>query len=101
MATELNEATVRHVAHLARLTVSDEEVARYTEQLSSILTYFEQLRDVDTTDVPPTAHARPISNVFHNDEIVRGCTPDDALANAPQQEGSFFGVPKVLDQGDA
>jgi aspartyl-tRNA(Asn)/glutamyl-tRNA(Gln) amidotransferase subunit C len=94
----IDEAQVRHIALLARLKPSDEEVQVFSGQLSAILDYVEQLNEVDTTDVPPTAHALPVSNVFRPDEPHTPLTPDAALANAPQRDGSFFAVPKVLDQ---
>jgi len=96
--TKITEAEVRHIAHLSRLKPSDEEVARFSQQLSAILDYMEQLNEVDTADVPPTAHVLPIHNVFRPDEPRPGLTPEAALANAPQREQSFFVVPKVLDQ---
>ena len=96
----LDEETVRHVAHLARLKVSDEEVARYTEQLSSILRYVEQLRELDTSDTPPTSHPLPVANVFREDRVRDCLDAADALRNAPQHQDGFFRVPKVLDQDD-
>lgn len=97
----LEESDVRHVAHLARLTVSDEEVARYAGQLSAILDYMEQLNELNTEDIPPTAHPLPLANVMR-DDVVRESTPTDAaLSNAPQRQESFFRVPKVLDQESA
>jgi aspartyl-tRNA(Asn)/glutamyl-tRNA(Gln) amidotransferase subunit C len=98
MAGKISEQDVRHISLLARLKPDDAEVHRFTEQLSAILTYVEQLQEVDTTDVPPTAHALPVSNVFRDDEPHRSLTPDQALANAPQRDGNFFAVPKVLEQ---
>jgi aspartyl-tRNA(Asn)/glutamyl-tRNA(Gln) amidotransferase subunit C len=101
MGSSLDQTTVRHVAHLARLRVTDDEVARFAEQLSSILTYVGQLNQLDTPDVPPTAHTLPVSNVFR-DDTVRACwEPDRALCNAPQSQDGFFRVPKVLDQESA
>jgi len=89
---------VRHVAHLARLKLTDAEAARFGQQLSAILGYIEQLNELDTSDVPPTAHALPIHNVFREDTVTNSLAPEIALANAPQREGDFFAVPKVLDQ---
>ena len=101
MGSSLDQTTVRHVAHLARLRVADDEVARFAEQLSSILTYVGQLNQLDTTDVPPTAHTLPVSNVFR-DDTVRACwKPEHALRNAPQSQDGFFRVPKVLEQESA
>ena len=96
---KIDDAQVRHISHLARLNPSESEVKRFSEQLSAILAYVDQLSEVNTTDVPPTAHALPVHNVFRNDEPHTSLSPDQALANAPQREGSFFALPKVLDQG--
>lgn len=101
MAHKIDEAQVRHISHLSRLNPTDDEVRLFSEQLSAILEYVEQLNEVDTSDVPPTAHALPVQNVFRTDEPRRSLSPDQALANAPQREGSFFAVPKVLDQESA
>ena len=98
MGTKITEAEVRHIGHLARLNPTDEEVQLFSGQLSEILAYVEQLNEVNTGDIQPTAHALPIRNVFREDVPAAGLSPDRALANAPQREGQFFGVPKVLDQ---
>ncbi len=100
MAKRIDESLVRHIAHLSRLKPSDDEVRLFSDQLSAIIEYVEKLNEVDTTDVEPTAHALPVHNVFRDDVPAECLTPDQALANAPQRDGSFFGVPKVLDQGD-
>ena len=101
MARKIDEAQVRHISHLSRLNPTDDEVRLFSEQLSAILEYVEQLNEVETADVPPTAHALPVKNVFRTDEPRPGLAPDQALANAPHREGSFFVVPKVLDQDSA
>lgn len=101
MARKIDEAQVRHISHLSRLNPTDDEVRLFSEQLSAILEYVEQLNELDTSDVPPTAHALPVNNVFRADEPRPGLTPDQALANAPHREGNFFAVPKVLDQDSA
>ncbi len=101
MASSLDEAEVRHVAHLARLVVSDEEVARFAKQLASILHYFEQLNQVDTSNVEPTAHALPVTNVFRDDVVKPSWPPGRALHNAPEHRDGFFTVPKVLHQEGA
>ena len=98
MPHKLTESEVRHISHLARLNPSDKEVERFSEQLSAILAYVDQLSELDTNDVPPTAHALPIHNVFRADTPHQSLSPDQALTNAPQREGNFFAVPKVLDQ---
>ena len=101
MSSSLDEAAVRHVAHLARLKISDEEVRLYADQLSAVLGYVDQLNELDTTDVPPTTHAVPLSNVFRDDAVRASLSPGRALSNAPQQQDDFFRVPKVLDQESA
>lgn len=99
MAEKIDETQVRHICHLARLSPTDDEVRLFSEQLSSILQYMDQLNEVDTSDVPPTAHAADLRNVFRADEPEPSLGSEKALANAPQRDGNFFGVPKVLDQG--
>ena len=99
MSDKIDEQQVRHVAHLARLKLTDEQVDRLSAELSAILDYVDQLNRLDTDDVEPTAHPLPIRNVFRDDEVEPSLDPETALANAPQREGTFFRVPKVLDQG--
>jgi len=98
MGSSLDEAAVRHVARLARLKITDAEAALFTSQLSKVLEYIEQLNEVDTRNVPPTAHTLPVSNVFRDDVVRSSWTPDQALHNAPDRHDGFFRVPKVLDQ---
>ena len=99
MTEKLNEDAVRHVAHLARLAVSDEEVAMFSRQLSAVLEYVARLDKLDTRDVPPTAHPLPLSNVLRNDVVGECVTNEVALKNAPDAQAGMFRVPKVLDQG--
>jgi len=101
LAVEIEGNMVRHVAVLSRLKLSDAEIDRLTGELSAIVRYMDQLNELDTTDVPPMSHALPVVNVFRADEPVASPGVDVALANAPQREGSFFRVPKVLDQASA
>ena len=95
---KVSEQEVRHIAMLARLKPDDDEVRLLGEQLSSILAYVEQLRELDTEEVAPTAHAVPISNVFRRDEPHEPLSNEQALLNAPQRDGPYFAVPRVLDQ---
>ena len=94
----LTPEQVRHIARLARLGIEDAQVERFAGQLSEILDYFERLRQVDTKDVPPTAHTLPMHNVFRGDEPVPSLEPDQTLANAPQRQGDLFRVRAVLDE---
>ena len=91
------ELDVRYIARLARLELSDEEVARYQAQLSDVLTFVEALRKVDVSEVEPTAHASPVFNVFRPDETQSSFTAAEALANAPRQANNLFVVTKVVE----
>jgi aspartyl-tRNA(Asn)/glutamyl-tRNA(Gln) amidotransferase subunit C len=88
---------VEHVALLGRLKLTEEERARFTTQLNSILEYFEQLQQIDTTGVPPMSHAVAITNVFREDEPQPALTPDEALQNAPDRDNDYFRVPRVIE----
>ena len=101
MGATIDEALVRHIAVLSRLDLTDEEVAKFSSELSAIVDYVDQLNELDTGDVPPTAHVLPVHNVFRADEPMPSPGPDTLLANAPQRQDTFFRVPKVLDQDSA
>jgi aspartyl-tRNA(Asn)/glutamyl-tRNA(Gln) amidotransferase subunit C len=84
---------VLHVARLARLELREDEIERFTEQLSAILEAVAKVSELDLTDVEPTAHPLDLVNVWSEDEP-RPCLPvDKALANAPEREAGFFKVP--------
>ena len=87
---------VRYVARLARLSLSEAEVAETTLQLDSILNYVAKLGELDTTGVLPTTHALDIRNAFRADEIHKSLTQHEALANGPLQNGEAFVVPRVI-----
>ena len=93
----LTAAQVAHVAKLARLELSDADRERLARQLSAILDYVEQLKQVPTDGVEPLAHPLPLSNVFRPDDPAPSLPVAAALANAPDRQGDFFGVPAVLD----
>ncbi len=97
MAKKIGEAQVRHVAKLARLDLTDEEVARFSTQLSAVLGYMEKLNELDTDSVEPLAHCLPIHNIFREDVVTESLDTELALENAPQHFENFFKVPKVLD----
>ena len=101
---------VRHVAHLARLEFNDEETAHFTEQLARILDYIGKLNELATGDVPPTSHIHPHQIFILGSEegarhvakpdVVKPSYPIEAvLANAPEPEEGYFGVPRVVDRG--
>lgn len=88
---------MKHVAKLARLAVTEEEARKLAPQLSDIISYAEQLQEVDLTDVPPTSHTLELSNVFRTDIPSEGLTNEQALANAPDSDGQQVRVPAVLE----
>ena len=90
---------VEHVAHLARLHLTDEEVDRMQTQLSNILAAIETLQQVDTSHVGPTASVIQLENVMRDDEVRPGLTREAALANAPLRDDPFLRVPTVLQGG--
>jgi aspartyl-tRNA(Asn)/glutamyl-tRNA(Gln) amidotransferase subunit C len=92
----LTPETVTHVARLARLTLSENEVALFTRQLNDILKYVEKLQELDTTGVHPMAHVLELNNAFREDEIQPSLPVEKSLQNAPQQEQSAFAVPRVI-----
>jgi len=93
----ISREEVLHIARLARLGLSPEEVAKFQEQLSSILDYFQVLRQVDTEGVPPTTHTLPLQNIMREDEPAPSLPPEEVLANAPLAEEGCFRVRAVLE----
>ena len=89
----ISKDEVLHVARLARLELSDDEVAKFQEQLSAILEAVSTVSELDLSDVPPTAHPLELQNAWDED-VPRLCLPiDDVFANAPDRDGGFFRVP--------
>ncbi len=84
---------VLHVARLARLELSEEEVARFQEQLGEILDAVGKVRELDLDDVPPTSHPLAVVNVMAEDEPHTPLSVDEALANAPDRDDNMFRVP--------
>jgi aspartyl-tRNA(Asn)/glutamyl-tRNA(Gln) amidotransferase subunit C len=89
---------VRHIAHLARLGLTDADVEKFAPQLSEILDYFERLKAVDTEGVPPTAYPLDLHNVMRDDVTDPPADTDETLRNAPQRESNFFRVRAILDE---
>lgn len=89
-------ADVDHVALLSRLVLSDEEKRMFTEQLNAILEYAGMLNDLDTEDVPPTAHVLPLQNVFREDMAGDHLPLKKTLLNAPERHENFFKVPRIV-----
>jgi aspartyl-tRNA(Asn)/glutamyl-tRNA(Gln) amidotransferase subunit C len=94
----LSRSDVEHVAHLARLGLTDEELTRLEGQLNHILDQYEILKGLPTDDIPPTAQTIELENILR-DDVVRPSLPVDAvLANAPARDGDFIVVPAILDE---
>jgi aspartyl-tRNA(Asn)/glutamyl-tRNA(Gln) amidotransferase subunit C len=92
----IDKEQVHKVAHLARLALTEEEETQFTGQLGDILDYVEQLGELDVTDVPPTTRAIDVSNITRADDPHPYGDRDSLLAVAPDQEGAFFKVPKIM-----
>lgn len=91
---------VRHVAKLARLQMEEPELQRFTQQLEPILEYVAKLSQLDVTGVEPTAHALPLYNVLRDDVVEPPLSVEQALQNAPEADGPFFAVPKIIGGGE-
>ncbi len=94
----LTREQVLHIARLARVGVTEEDVARLQEQLSEILEHFEALRALDTEGVPPTSHPLPLESVMRSDEVRPSLSTEDVLANAPLAQEDTFRVRAILDE---
>jgi aspartyl-tRNA(Asn)/glutamyl-tRNA(Gln) amidotransferase subunit C len=93
----ISRQDVEHVARLARLELSDEELDALQAQLSKILDHAARVTSLDTEGVPPTSHAIPLSNVFRPDEPAGSLTQEEALELAPAEEAGHFRVPRILE----
>lgn len=93
---KISKKDVEHVAHLARLTLSDDELDTMTGQLDNILSYVEKLNELDTDSVKPTSHVFSISNAFREDAVKESLTQEQAVENGPQQNGEMFQVPRII-----
>jgi aspartyl-tRNA(Asn)/glutamyl-tRNA(Gln) amidotransferase subunit C len=91
------EIDIEHLARLARLALTDDEKARFHEQLGLILEHAAKVGEVAADDVPPTAQPVPRPNVYREDEVGPCLTPEEALANAPQVEDGRFRVPPLVE----
>jgi len=99
MAT-LSRADVEHVAHLARLGLTEEELARLEGQLNHILDQYTILTKLDTEHIPPTAQTIELANILRDDAVAPSLTTDEALSNAPERSGDHFVVPAILGGGE-
>jgi aspartyl-tRNA(Asn)/glutamyl-tRNA(Gln) amidotransferase subunit C len=94
----LTREEVLHVARLARIGLTEADVEKFREQLSSILDHFDVIRQIDTTGVEPTTHTLPLENVMAPDEPLESLDSADVLANAPLEHEGYLRVRAVLDE---
>ncbi|MFA6133640.1 MAG: Asp-tRNA(Asn)/Glu-tRNA(Gln) amidotransferase subunit GatC [Phycisphaerae bacterium] len=97
MSKTIDAQLVRHIGKLSRIELTDAQVETFAGQLAGILDYFDKLQELDTTGVEPMAHAVEIHNALAEDKPQPSLSPEAALANAPQRDGDFFKVPKVIE----
>lgn len=97
LVADITKDQVKHVAHLARLEITEEEAEQFTEHLSAIITYAEKLNELDTEGIEPTTHVLDLKNVFRKDEAKHTITQEDAMKNAPDSEDGQFRVPSILE----
>lgn len=96
---KIDRETVKRVALLARLSLTEDEVSAYGSQLASILDYISKLNEIDTTDVPPTSHTlSTLKNVYRKDILKPSLKTEEALKNAPSTDGDFFKVPRIIEK---
>ena len=88
---------VQHVARLARLELTDDELERMRVELDAILAYIDKLRALDVEGVEPTSHAVPLVNVMRDDDVRPSLPLDEMLANAPDRDGDQFRVPRIIE----
>ena len=93
----LTRADVEHVAYLARLGLTEEELARLEGQLNHILEQYQILAGLNTEAIPPTAQTIELENILRDDVVIPSLPPEDVLRNAPQREGDFIVVPPILN----
>ena len=96
----IDRQEVKKVANLARLNITEAEEEAFTTQLNSILDYFDRLSELDTSDVPPTTRAIETSNITRPDKLAPFTAKDELLKAAPEQQGDFFRVPKIISSDE-
>ncbi|AZB41484.1 MULTISPECIES: Asp-tRNA(Asn)/Glu-tRNA(Gln) amidotransferase subunit GatC [Bacillaceae] len=88
---------VKHVAHLARLAITEEEAQMFSKQLDAIISFAEQLNELDTDNVEPTTHVLDMKNVMREDKPAKGLPVEDVVKNAPDQKDGYIRVPTILE----
>ena len=93
---KITKKQVEHVAHLARLTLNEEELDKMTNQLDNILSYVDKLKELDTDGIVPTSHVFSVCNAFREDTVKDSLPREEALMNASQHNSEMFKVPKII-----
>lgn len=94
---KITQEIIEHIADLARLNLTEKEKEKLTSEMANIVAYMDKLNELDTTNVPPTSHVKPIHNVFREDKIEKSYDREKILANAPSRENGCFKVPRVVE----
>jgi len=96
--SRISTEQVKHVANLARLAITEEEAAMFTKQLDDIISFAEQLNELDTENVAPTFHVLDMKNVLREDRPQQGLPQEEVLKNAPEHQDGQFKVPAILGE---
>ncbi|MGO9614300.1 MAG: Asp-tRNA(Asn)/Glu-tRNA(Gln) amidotransferase subunit GatC [Dissulfurispiraceae bacterium] len=94
---KITSEETKHIAQLSKLSLSEEEIDIFSNQLSTIMEYMEQLNGLNTGGIDPTSHVIPLQNVMRDDELVPSLQQDDALKNAPDTSRRFYRVPRIIE----
>lgn len=94
--SKLSKDQVKHVAQLANLNLTEEEISKYGEQLSQILEYVEQLKKVDTENIEPTFNVSGQVSILHNDEVIPALSQQEVLANVEEKKNGMFVVKRIM-----
>ena len=97
MSTKIDKSQVEHIARLARLSMSEEELELFSSQLTNIMGHIKKLEELDTDGIEPTSHALDLINVTREDVVRESLKVDEALANAPDRHDGFYRVPKIIE----
>ncbi|WP_391204168.1 Asp-tRNA(Asn)/Glu-tRNA(Gln) amidotransferase subunit GatC [Psychrobacillus sp. L4] len=93
----ISKEEVKHVAHLARLAITEEDAEKFALQLAAITNFAEQLKELDTTNVVPTTHVLPLVNVLREDKAIKGLDRETMMLNVKEQEAGQVKVPSIMD----
>jgi len=95
--SRISKEEVKHVAHLARLAITEEEAEKFTQQLDAIISFAEQLNEIDTTNIVPTSHVLEMKNVMREDQAAKGLPVEEVVKNAPDHKDGYIRVPSILE----